>query len=746
MPVTADGTLDLDGDGGRRVRRAGSPSSAIRTIRPAASTRTAAVTEFVTEFRAAAPDGYVLVDEAYIDYVTDASYATAIPLTQTDPRVLVSRTFSKIHGMAGLRVGYVDRPSRRARRSSARRRARARCRASAPAAALASFEDQAHLDQAARAQPRGAGVHARRRSSTPATRCCPSEGELRHGRRQASRVDRVYQQMCREAGVAIARPFPPLTNYARITIGTMDEMRKAVAVMMPAALGAVGGDDSQVRATALLSKTSHGRVRRTVRGATESRREHAPDAAFLERIGQAGGGVAVHRRDARPGTCRREPRRAWRPPNGRAPAGTRVIILGAGLAGLAAAYELRKLGYQCEVLEARARTGGRCFTVRRGSSAKRPARRRRRRRSIRSSTSTPARRASRITTPRRSTTAASSASPSSRSAASTRPRTSTIAARPRARSVCALRELRADWRGYTSELLAKAVATRCARPADDARTIAIASSSGCGTRADCRPRCATPARRARLHVGARRRHRARRRRPIRSALDDLLADRLRTYLATEFAHADADVPDRRRHRPHARRRWPRRVGTSRSAPRSGDRAAGGRRARALYDRRRRAREVDGRLLHLDAAAAGPARRSSSTPPGAAGGDRGHQLLERGQDRAAVLAAFLGGGRRHLRRHHPNQSRHHADPLSVDRLSREEGRARRLLPERRRAPTDGRAARPRSGCSARSTRGRQIHPQYTSAFENAFSIAWQKVGVLEGRVGAVHAKRSGRAST
>ena len=44
------------------------------------------------------------------------SYASAIPITMTDPRVLVSRTFSKIHGMAGIRVRLCDRPSRRARR------------------------------------------------------------------------------------------------------------------------------------------------------------------------------------------------------------------------------------------------------------------------------------------------------------------------------------------------------------------------------------------------------------------------------------------------------------------------------------------------------------------------------------------------------------------------------------------------------------------------------------------------------
>ncbi|HEX4409078.1 MAG TPA: NAD(P)/FAD-dependent oxidoreductase [Xanthobacteraceae bacterium] len=47
--------------------------------------------------------------------------------------------------------------------------------------------------------------------------------------------------------------------------------------------------------------------------------------------------------------------------------GTKVVILGAGVAGLSAAYELGKAGYDCTVLEARDRVGGRNWTIRRGT-------------------------------------------------------------------------------------------------------------------------------------------------------------------------------------------------------------------------------------------------------------------------------------------------------------------------------------------------------------------------------------------
>src|SRR5262249_21152848 len=48
--------------------------------------------------------------------------------------------------------------------------------------------------------------------------------------------------------------------------------------------------------------------------------------------------------------------------------GVKVAILGGGIAGLVAAYEMGKAGFQCTVLEARERPGGRVWTVRNGGT------------------------------------------------------------------------------------------------------------------------------------------------------------------------------------------------------------------------------------------------------------------------------------------------------------------------------------------------------------------------------------------
>src|SRR5271169_5969259 len=48
----------------------------------------------------------ILVDEAYHHFVEDARYRSSCELIAAHPNVVVARTFSKIYGMAGLRLGY----------------------------------------------------------------------------------------------------------------------------------------------------------------------------------------------------------------------------------------------------------------------------------------------------------------------------------------------------------------------------------------------------------------------------------------------------------------------------------------------------------------------------------------------------------------------------------------------------------------------------------------------------------------
>ncbi len=48
----------------------------------------------------------VVVDEAYFEYVLRADYSRSIAVAQQRPNVIVLRTFSKVYGLAGLRIGY----------------------------------------------------------------------------------------------------------------------------------------------------------------------------------------------------------------------------------------------------------------------------------------------------------------------------------------------------------------------------------------------------------------------------------------------------------------------------------------------------------------------------------------------------------------------------------------------------------------------------------------------------------------
>jgi histidinol-phosphate aminotransferase len=61
----------------------------------------------LTRFLAALPDSVVVViDEAYVDYVTAPDFPRSLELLRSGPPVIVLRTFSKLHGLAALRIGY----------------------------------------------------------------------------------------------------------------------------------------------------------------------------------------------------------------------------------------------------------------------------------------------------------------------------------------------------------------------------------------------------------------------------------------------------------------------------------------------------------------------------------------------------------------------------------------------------------------------------------------------------------------
>lgn len=88
---------------------------------------------------------------------------------------------------------------------------------------------------------------------------------------------------------------------------------------------------------------------------------------LLRLIGLSAGGAAMYAVMNRLGLAAESPYKGTPVLQG-APRGTSVLILGAGLAGMVAAYELRQAGYQVQVLEYNARPGGRNWTLRGGDT------------------------------------------------------------------------------------------------------------------------------------------------------------------------------------------------------------------------------------------------------------------------------------------------------------------------------------------------------------------------------------------
>ena len=181
-----------------------------------------AVTKFVEDVLAASPTTTILLDEAYYDFVVDTSYATGVPLAMKYPRVIVTRTFSKVHGMAGLRVGYaIGHPDTL---KAIEPHKTGELNVVSAAAAGASIQDTAHIAKQ-RDQIR-ATLETTVRTFKDAG-CRVSDSQANFIFADVKRPAKEFREACERMGVLIGRDFPPLTNWARISIGTADEMRVA---------------------------------------------------------------------------------------------------------------------------------------------------------------------------------------------------------------------------------------------------------------------------------------------------------------------------------------------------------------------------------------------------------------------------------------------------------------------------------------------------------------------------------------
>jgi histidinol-phosphate aminotransferase len=182
----------------------------------------AAFKRFLRETSQRAP---VIVDEAYLEYTSEFESRSAVSLVRDGANVLVFRTFDKIHGLAGLPLGYTLAPKQLAAtlRKQGLRDAEALGRLNMLAGSIA-LSDVAHVQQV---------------RSTVATErlkwVAVLDGlKLRHTQSVTNFIffdtghphDKIFEAM-RIKGIQIARAFPPYSTWARITIGLPHENQLA---------------------------------------------------------------------------------------------------------------------------------------------------------------------------------------------------------------------------------------------------------------------------------------------------------------------------------------------------------------------------------------------------------------------------------------------------------------------------------------------------------------------------------------
>jgi histidinol-phosphate/aromatic aminotransferase/cobyric acid decarboxylase-like protein len=161
----------------------------------------------------------ILIDEAYHHFVEDRNYATSVPEVIAGRPVIIARTFSKISALAGMRLGY----------AIARRDLIDRMRpfSTGTINALVKWGGVAALkDVDAQTRVRKLTVDLRRKTTgeleSLGYSVIPSEGNffMVHLKRPVQPVIDEF----RKRGVLVGRPFPPMLEHLRVSIGTEEEM------------------------------------------------------------------------------------------------------------------------------------------------------------------------------------------------------------------------------------------------------------------------------------------------------------------------------------------------------------------------------------------------------------------------------------------------------------------------------------------------------------------------------------------
>lgn len=171
------------------------------------------------------PEILILADEAYFEYATDPDYPDSLAYHDEGRAILTLRTFSKIYGLAGLRIGYGIGSRKEVVDLMHRVRQPFNVNAAAQWAALAAIEDREHIERS-RAVNREGMAYLRDEVAKMGLEQVPSQGNfilVRVGDGQE-----VFNRLLRRG--VIVRPMGgyDLAEYVRVTVGKREENQRFV--------------------------------------------------------------------------------------------------------------------------------------------------------------------------------------------------------------------------------------------------------------------------------------------------------------------------------------------------------------------------------------------------------------------------------------------------------------------------------------------------------------------------------------